>query len=122
MFDYKKIPASSDDFVELWQQFRSTLIKYEDFLEQETQNNPVAAPDSIGKSRTYSRYIRRLYIIITEVDQYKDLDIDDPEFIVALKSLLDTDEFSSYNKNKNYFPKLTIESYIRFFNQTIQID
>lgn len=68
MFNYRKVSASSVDFAKLWQRFRLTLIKYEDFLEQETQNNPLTVHGSIGKIRTYSCYIRRLYIIITQVD------------------------------------------------------
>lgn len=99
MFNYRKTSASSDDFLKLWQRFRLTLIKYEDFLEQETQNNPLTVHGSIGKSRTYSRYIRRLYIIITQVDQFQNLRIDGPKFIDMLKSLLKIGELNIYNKN-----------------------
>lgn len=119
MFNFRKIPAKSAEFAKLWNRLSPTLNKYESFLEIETQNNPLAQSKETGKSSSYSLYLRRLYIIITEVNQFKHLKIDDLEFVNILKQMKDTKEFKKYNIIENYFPSATINSYIRFFNQKL---
>lgn len=119
MFHYRNIPARSDEFKQLWDKLGPTLLKYEEFLDIETQNNPLAQSKLSGKASSYSRYLRRLYIIVTEVDKFQHLSIDDLEFVNILKELLHTEEFAIYNNDEGRFPSATINSYIRFFNDNL---